>query len=278
MSAPENNREDQRSLIKYAKPVIVSTMGKRGKDKAEGKDIATTDVEDILNSILPPREYTKDKQQLYIESVLSTPATETDVIMLSQDLDKRLLTKQARETGICPKREELYAQCFDELIRQITISCSHRGLLLVRVRDEMRMMIHAYQNLYESALSYGMRKALQGEQRRAEMTATISSLTIEVNALETQVAQLDESIKKVQELDELDQANSKKNHEDEVAKMKGKIKALRDNFESKLSGEEKKKQQEKERKEREKKEKKEKKEKERAAGGGSKPPAAATAK
>lgn len=78
----DDKREDQRSLIKYARPVIVSTMGKRGKDKAEGKDIATTEIEDILNSILPPREYTKDKQQLHIESVSSTAATESDVIQL----------------------------------------------------------------------------------------------------------------------------------------------------------------------------------------------------
>ena len=28
------------------------------------------------------------------------------------------LRLQARETGICPVREELYSQCFDELIRQ----------------------------------------------------------------------------------------------------------------------------------------------------------------
>jgi hypothetical protein len=82
MSNQEEKRDDQRSLIKYARPVIVSTMGKRGKDKGEGKDIATTEIEDILNSILPPREYTKDKQQLHIESVSSTAATETDVIML----------------------------------------------------------------------------------------------------------------------------------------------------------------------------------------------------
>ena len=52
---------------------------------------------------------------------------------------------QARETGICPVREELYAQCFDELIRQVTINCAERGLLLLRVRDEMRMSIAAYQ-------------------------------------------------------------------------------------------------------------------------------------
>ena len=52
--------------------------------------------------------------------------------------------KEARETGICPKREELFAQCFDELIRQITINCAERGFLLVRVRDEIKMTIQAY--------------------------------------------------------------------------------------------------------------------------------------
>lgn len=60
--------------------------------------------------------------------------------------DANLMTLlQARETGICPVREELYAQCFDELIRQVTINCAERGLLLLRVRDEMRMTIAAYQ-------------------------------------------------------------------------------------------------------------------------------------
>lgn len=56
-----------------------------------------------------------------------------------------LAVAQARETGICPVREELYSQCLDELIRQVTISCAERGLLLLRVRDEMRMTTAAYQ-------------------------------------------------------------------------------------------------------------------------------------
>lgn len=46
---------------------------------------------------------------------------------------------EARDCGICPIREELYSQCFDEVIRQITINCAERGYLLVRVRDEVRM-------------------------------------------------------------------------------------------------------------------------------------------
>jgi dynein light intermediate chain len=46
---------------------------------------------------------------------------------LSERLDQQLQQRQARETGICPVREELYAQCFDELIRQVTINCAERG-------------------------------------------------------------------------------------------------------------------------------------------------------
>ena len=51
---------------------------------------------------------------------------------LQETLDMRLQQRQARETGICPVRRELYSQTFDELIRQITIECAERGLLLLR--------------------------------------------------------------------------------------------------------------------------------------------------
>lgn len=101
--------------------------------------------------------------------VSPTPATRVDVINLQDDLDKKLQSRQARETGICPIREELYSQCFDELIRQITINCAERGFLLVRVRDEIKMTIQAYQTLYESSIAYGMRKALMAEQKKNEM-------------------------------------------------------------------------------------------------------------
>jgi hypothetical protein len=73
-------------------------------------------------------------------------------------------------------------QCFDELIRQVTISCAERGLLLLRVRDEIRMTIAAYQTLYESSVAFGMRKALQAEQGRSlfyiscYITSTVSCI------------------------------------------------------------------------------------------------------
>ena len=61
----------------------------------------------------------------------------------------------------------------DELIRQVTINCAERGLLLLRVRDEVRMTIAAYQTLYESSIAFGMRKALMAEQRKADMEGKV---------------------------------------------------------------------------------------------------------
>ena len=63
-------------------------------------------------------------------------------------LDLRLMERQARESGICPVREELFSQCFDEIIRQVTLNLPERGLLLLRARDEIMMTIDAYKTLY----------------------------------------------------------------------------------------------------------------------------------
>ncbi|KAI2655087.1 Axonemal dynein light intermediate polypeptide 1 [Labeo rohita] len=131
------------SLLKYDYPVLVSKNTERKsprsrplkvsaqqmvesgpvppppKPKSPSADASKQQTEEILNAILPPRS---------------------------------LQARQARETGICPVRRELYSQCFDELIRQVTINCAERGLLLLQVRDEIRMTIAAYQTLYESSL------------------------------------------------------------------------------------------------------------------------------
>lgn len=62
----------------------------------------------------------------------------------------------------------------DEIIREVTINCAERGLLLLRVRDEMKMTVTAYQTLYESAIAWGMRKALESEQGKTDMEKKVS--------------------------------------------------------------------------------------------------------
>mmetsp|Transcript_77925 Transcript_77925/g.204607 ORF Transcript_77925/g.204607 Transcript_77925/m.204607 type:complete len:253 (-) Transcript_77925:70-828(-) len=183
MSIPEGRPRE--SLVKYDPPLelgpapadALSRKVKAGKSmslKAQlGKKPQLPPVEskpntdDVLHALLPPREWIEDGKH-FTQYVANQPATRLDVIQLQEALDQRLMERQARETGLCPVREELYSQCFDELIRQVTINCPERGLLLLRVRDEIRMSIAAYQTLYQSSVTFGTRKQLQSEQGKTE--------------------------------------------------------------------------------------------------------------
>ena len=108
------------SLVKYENPEIIEI-----DDTADG-DKDGDSCEEILNSILPPREWISNGK-LWRQSVSASPATRLDVMNLQEQLDHKLQQRQARETGICQVRRELYSQCFDELIRQSTINCVERG-------------------------------------------------------------------------------------------------------------------------------------------------------
>ena len=105
---------------------------------------------------------------------------------------------EARDSGICAIREVIYSQCFDEIIRQITINCAERGYLLVRVRDEVRMMKKAYKSLYDSSIAYGMKKALVAEQSKADMQARIQLLEKQNRELEGRTATMEEQISTMQ--------------------------------------------------------------------------------
>ena len=116
-SAPE-------SLVKYETPILVYSSfkvcsaagGKRPLAPIADKLGQQARSEDYLNKILPPQEIIENNQ-LWIRYVSATPATTADVTNLAKDLDKRILTMEARDSGICPVREELFSQCFDEVIR-----------------------------------------------------------------------------------------------------------------------------------------------------------------
>ena len=131
------------SLIQYEPPIeinqnseIARLQNMQGKKKAmlpplESKpstevSILIYNYQDILNAILPPREWDMDGKH-FIQYVSHAPASREDVANLQKLLDERLLARQARESGICPIREELLSQCFDEIIRQVTIDCPERG-------------------------------------------------------------------------------------------------------------------------------------------------------
>ena len=82
-------------------------------------EVNKNSTEEILKSIFPPREMRDDEGKIWYLTVSTTPAKVSDVLELQKSLDQQLQIHMARETGICRIREQLYSNCFDELIRCI---------------------------------------------------------------------------------------------------------------------------------------------------------------
>ncbi|KAL4453902.1 hypothetical protein ABPG74_003785 [Tetrahymena malaccensis] len=166
--------EPETAIHKNSDIARISNLGNKKKHQLPPLE-SKPSTDDILNAILPPREWDHEGTH-YIQYVSHNPASREDVANLQKTLDEKLLARQARDSGICPIREELHSQCFDEIIRQVTIDCPERGILLLRVRDELKMTIAAYQTLYQSSVTFGMRKQLQSEQGKADTELKISEL------------------------------------------------------------------------------------------------------
>jgi len=232
------------SLVRYDNPILVSSTLPHSNSASQNSKLSSTSslpskhsftpTEDILNSILPPREWTADGH-LWVQYVSPTPATKSDLLSLQQSLDTLLQQRQARETGICPIREELYAQCMDELIRQTTIHCAERGLLLLRVRDEARLTLAQYQMLYESSVAYGMRKSLGSEQKRSEVTGSIAELEKEKREVERQVKEWAAKVEAMEKREKERREEDGKRHKEEMDALKRHNAQLKKELETVLS-------------------------------------------
>ena len=92
-------------------------------------------------------------------------------------------------------RRELYTQAFDEVLRQVTVNCAERGLLLLRCRDEINTTFQAYQTVYESSIGFGCRQALNAQRENdenAELICVLENDLIELSLDETELqAQID---------------------------------------------------------------------------------------
>ena len=151
-------------------------------------------IPDSLNSIFLPKEWEENGKK-FIQYVSQEPGTREKARDLYKALDAKIKEREAREKGICPVREELYSQCFDELIRQVTIECPERGLLLLKVRDEIKDTISSYRTLYESAILFGIRKQIEPEVGKDKLKKEISDLEKKKVELINKKIALDNKIK-----------------------------------------------------------------------------------
>jgi dynein light intermediate chain len=178
------------SLVKYEAPIYAGEEMSKPEDAvALPRKEGIPKLEDVLNAMLPPREWLEESG-CWMQYVSKESASRLDVVILQEKLDKVLAERKARETGICPVREELYRQCYEELIRQVTLDGPERGLLLLRAKDEMRMTIDAYRTLYDASVAFGLQKQLKAEEGIPELMKSVEDSEEEKAALELELANL----------------------------------------------------------------------------------------
>lgn len=211
------------SLLKYQAPLFVGiepsaeTINQAKGAKAGGE--ASTKLDDMVNAMLPAREWVEESG-VWVQHVSKDPASRLDVISLQEKLDAKLTERKARESGICPVREELYTQCMDELIRQVTIDGPERGLLMMRVRDELRMTVDAYKTLFASSVTFGIKKQLRAEEGLPALEAQAEAMSAENKQLELEAQELRSQLEVVEKREVERRAADEKRRKEEMEYLK----------------------------------------------------------
>uniref|UniRef100_A0A0A9WKR8 33 kDa inner dynein arm light chain, axonemal n=1 Tax=Lygus hesperus TaxID=30085 RepID=A0A0A9WKR8_LYGHE len=144
---------------------------------------------DILNCVLPPREW-EEQGELWMQQVSPEPVTRDDVIRLTLLVDRRLKALKALDSGIDPVRRHVYSQLMDELIRQEVVINPERGILLLKVRDELKMTLEADKALFENGKQYGSTKAAEAELHQESLVSRCNRHLKERDAILAEVNSL----------------------------------------------------------------------------------------
>ena len=119
-----------------------------------------------------------------------TSSPRLDAIVLKDQLNREMRERQAKYTGICPVREQIYAVVFDELIASVARDQPKRGVLLRRVQAEACMSIDAYRTAFESSIAFGNRKLTAAVELKGDLEEVMAELDEEIAARAAEVAHL----------------------------------------------------------------------------------------
>ena len=128
--------------------------------------------------------------------------------------------RRAKESGVCPIREKLYNECFEEIIRQVTVNCLQRGDLLNRIKLEMNYEINYYRQLYESLIAFSLRKVLQEKKKEKILEIKREKLKKEIEDLEREIEAKNNMLKKRIEEEDAKEAQAMKDHVDAMKVLK----------------------------------------------------------
>eukprot|EP00903_Cladosiphon_okamuranus_P005645 g5611.t1 len=143
----------------------------------------------ILKALLPNKEYA-DEAGAWVQAVSSAVRTRAELEMVRGRVEELLAKLQARPGAICAVRERIFSELYDELIREITLQCPERGLLLLRLRDETRVNLDTYAEIYRDSFAFSRRKVEAARQELDGVRSWMINLESQTSALKAQVRSL----------------------------------------------------------------------------------------
>ncbi|KAG5183212.1 axonemal dynein light chain-domain-containing protein [Tribonema minus] len=105
-------------------------------------------------------------------------------------MDAQLSHARSRPQPICAGRADIHRELFDELIRQVTVECPERGLLLLRMRDEACMGLDTWAELARDGVEFSRVHAdaaaagiVEVQQELTELHDAIAGLQVQLQGL-----------------------------------------------------------------------------------------------
>ncbi|ESS63204.1 dynein arm light chain [Trypanosoma cruzi Dm28c] len=92
----------------------------------------------VIDSFITPRAWHDEAGVLWLQHGSPHPVSRTETVETHDKLRRRMQELGVQRTGICPLRSLLLAECFLEVIRQVTAECWERGLLCLRLTPSAR--------------------------------------------------------------------------------------------------------------------------------------------
>lgn len=173
----------------------------------------------VLHKLFPPVDAGIVDGTAMLSVPVSAPPSKMDVINLQDQLEKKCKASNARAIGVCPVRERLYDECLDELIRQSSIDCPERGVLLALLRDEMNETNRTYELLFEAACRFGVRKVIERDLKRT-MESQLHELVRDTNILENRVHEMRAKLEGIEKRVQERRTAEDKKHQEEVTFLK----------------------------------------------------------
>ncbi|PBJ75253.1 dynein arm light chain [Trypanosoma cruzi cruzi] len=130
----------------------------------------------VIDSFITPRAWHDEAGVLWLQHGSPHPVSRTETVETHDKLRRRMQELGVQRTGICPLRSLLLAECFLEVIRQVTAECWERGLLLLKTHTERTAAQTAHRELFESRVGHAFRLALKGEKDTSRVQQDIEAL------------------------------------------------------------------------------------------------------